>query len=660
MTTDLLSTLRRPPRGYSVLPFWFWNDDLDERELVRQIADFDAHGVHGFVIHPRVGLPRWIGWMSEEMLRFMGIAIAEAARRDMSVLLYDEGMYPSGSSCGQVVETDPTLACRCLSVIELSPTKQYVIDPEVSKVAELSRLNGQRILVVDRPVDSVIRGLHYLDDSAPRTPGKDPPEDTPRAGDILNPRTTQTVIQLVHEKFYERFGRYFGKTIKGIFTDEPGPLGRCREKRVFPGTTGIVEHVSRLLGYDFEPFLPTLWFDDEIDAKLHRERYRHAIRLRLEETWYAPLSEWCAGHGVALCGHPDAGDEIGVQRHFHVPGQDLVWRWVEPGKTTAFEGAESTQGKCSASAKLHHGRQRNSNEFCGAYGPQTTFAEMKWLADWLFVRGVDMLIPHAFYYSTRGPRRDERPPQLGPHQAEWLDGRWKHFAEHCTRMSWINGIGLPLCDVAILTHDDRCPWRAAKVLFENQVDFHYLEPSLIASGAAVVTDMGIDVRGQQYHALIIDGPDTPISDEVRRKLAPLERMGGVLWFDDSEAEQGNRVGRRPGVEEELLAALRMQCEAARFELDQPAPSLRVRSVRIGPDVLHFLHNEGTESIERTLTFHADVPLFMLADIGVGPVDLAKQTNPVPLRMPAFGTALFVQHMPLNDPSVDDILKKPLI
>ena len=68
-----------PPREFSVMPFWFWNDDLDEAEIVRQIADFEAHGVYGFVIHPRVGLPRDLGWMSERLLHFYGVAIDEAA-----------------------------------------------------------------------------------------------------------------------------------------------------------------------------------------------------------------------------------------------------------------------------------------------------------------------------------------------------------------------------------------------------------------------------------------------------------------------------------------------------------------------------------------------------------------------------------------------------
>ena len=136
-----------------------------------------------------------------------------------------------------------------------------------------------------------------------------------------------------------------------------------------------------------------------------------AVRARLESTYYEPLHRWCEAQGLALTGHPEQPDDIGPLRHFHVPGQDVVWRQVLPGTPSALEGPQSTQAKCSSSAALHLGRRRNANEFAGAFGPQLTFDELRWLADWLLVRGVDLLIPHAFYYSVRGPRVDERPPQ---------------------------------------------------------------------------------------------------------------------------------------------------------------------------------------------------------------------------------------------------------
>jgi len=212
---------RQPPREFSVMPFWFWNDDLDEREIVRQIEDMEAHGVYGFVIHPRVGLPRELGWMSERLLHYYAVAIEEARRRGMSVVLYDEGMYPSGSSSGQVVAANPAFQCRGLALVE----DGAALPPDANVVATVPRAGGRLITVIDRPVDSFIRGLHY---AGQRPDGEGPAEDEPPAADILNPDAVAAFIRLVYDGFAARFGHYFGTTIPAIFTDEPAPLGRLR------------------------------------------------------------------------------------------------------------------------------------------------------------------------------------------------------------------------------------------------------------------------------------------------------------------------------------------------------------------------------------------------------------------------------------------------
>ena len=108
-----------PPKEFSQAPFWFWNDDLSKEELARQMDDFQAHGVHAFVIHPRAGLPKSIPWLGERMIDFMRFTIEQAAKRDMWVILYDEGMYPSGSSSGQVVAENPAYRTRGLVCVDL-------------------------------------------------------------------------------------------------------------------------------------------------------------------------------------------------------------------------------------------------------------------------------------------------------------------------------------------------------------------------------------------------------------------------------------------------------------------------------------------------------------------------------------------------------------
>ena len=92
----------------------------------------------------------------------------------------------------------------------------------------------------DRTVDAYIRGIHYI--------GAGPQEDEPPAGDILNPEAVASFLHLVYDRYAEALGDHFGSTILVIFTDEPGPLGKCRERGVVPGTTGIMEHINAYLG----------------------------------------------------------------------------------------------------------------------------------------------------------------------------------------------------------------------------------------------------------------------------------------------------------------------------------------------------------------------------------------------------------------------------
>ncbi|MBK9388748.1 MAG: hypothetical protein IPN68_00655 [Bacteroidetes bacterium] len=419
-----------PPREFSLMPFWFWNDSLKDEEIIRQIADFDEHGVYGFVIHPRIGLPENIKWLSPEMIHSMNTAISEAARRKMYVILYDEGMYPSGSSSGQVVARNPLHAARGLAKIDLEPGEKPELDKRQNLITTIKRPNGKHVAIIDQPSGGLIRGLHYIGEGTDTIH-----EELPPAGDILNPEAVTSFMDLVYEKFAKEFGQYFGTTILGVFTDEPSTLGRNSQPDVRPGNKNLLMQVSNITGYDITPFLSDLWYDDSPESFKHRNDYNRAINICLEENYYKRLGDWCRNHGIALMGHPAGSMDIGAERFFQVPGQDLVWRYVEPGPK-ALEGQHSTMAKCASSAMIHLGNRRNSNELYGAYGHNLTYDEMKWLAAWCFVRGHNMLFPHAFYYSVRGPRLNERPPDVGPNAAWW--DNYKPYADVCRRLSWIN------------------------------------------------------------------------------------------------------------------------------------------------------------------------------------------------------------------------------
>ncbi|MBN1564555.1 MAG: hypothetical protein JXA10_11990 [Anaerolineae bacterium] len=591
MMIQLPQAWQAPPTEFSLAPFWFWNDTLTEAEISRQLDAFQAHGVDAFVLHPRVGLPRHMGWMSRALLDMMRFGIEQAQARGMWVILYDEGMYPSGSSSGQVVAENPAYHVRGLVRVNLSTAQpdttcsgvrigadgQPALAPDQHLVAVVD-YEGQRYALVDRPIDSVIRGLHFLHEDA-----NEPPEDSPPAADLLNPEAVACFVRLVYDRFYTEFEPYFGSTIRAIFTDEPHLLGRLREpETIMPWTTGILPHLNAFLGYDLTPHLSALW-DDTAPPHIFQD-FERAIEHRLRETYYSQLHDWCAAHDIALTGHPAQPDATAHMRFFHWPGQDIVWRYIEPDQPSALEGRQSTQAKAAASVMLHQQRRRNANEFCGAYGADFTYDEMRWLANWLLIRGCNLLIPHAFYYSVRGPRKHERPPDVGLY-SPWWGEPFAKFAAACRRLAWLNTDSQHICQVAILGENHSLPWRAAKVCFEHQIDFNYLDVEDLRHTAEITAD-GVEIADQRYHVLIVDGDPPPGAEAELAALADAGRI--IRWGDDLAAG---------------LESLR-QLVPATITVTTSCPGLRVRHVRKAGLDWWILFNEQAAPLDTALDFEA--------------------------------------------------------
>ena len=75
---ELLQLLREPGRSFTPFPFWFLNGDLEEGEIRRQLRSFAARGVYGVVLHPRIGLPQSMGYLSEPFFHAVETAVREA------------------------------------------------------------------------------------------------------------------------------------------------------------------------------------------------------------------------------------------------------------------------------------------------------------------------------------------------------------------------------------------------------------------------------------------------------------------------------------------------------------------------------------------------------------------------------------------------------
>lgn len=506
-------------KEFTPIPFWFWNDYLSEEEILRQMKEMKDKGVDGFVIHPRKGLPSSIGYLSDEYFHYVKFAVKKAKEMDMKVVLYDEAMYPSGSAHGEVVKADPSFASKGLLK------------------------NGDSYELV--PSGGTIRGVH---------PGEDDGEENaPKSADLLNPKAVAKFIEFTHEKYYSELSEYFGDTIIAFFTDEPNILGRNSREDVIPWSEGILEEFKAAGGTDedlkylFENECDEISEDDTASKSIDgcedsmagsainkairaKQIYKQVIHDRLANSYYKQLSDWCVSHGIELTGHPEKSTDIGYLKYFQRPCQDIVWRFVEPEDGHAIEGEHSTMGKCSSDSARHRGKRRNGNECFGCCGERQdpklfTEQDMRWYLNWLFVRGVNLVYPHAFYYSIREDRGDERPPEVGLNNPFWP--QYRKMSDFIKRMCYINTDSYNCAQVAILCGADTLSWKIAKPLFTNQIEFNYLEAELL--NECKIADGKISIAAQKYSVLIAEQEEyESLNESDKNLLKEFAKSGGKL------------------------------------------------------------------------------------------------------------------------------------
>lgn len=659
-----------PPEEFTPIPFWFWNDLLTKEEITRQINDFYDKGVMGFVLHPRIGIPEEIVYLSDYFMELVHTAVEEAKRLGMFVILYDEAMYPSGSAKGLVVKDNPEYASRGLKMIEYPCNKEneikinllegdtFVSAQAVKKLAIdridsstvqlLDCINGKLsfstpddddwsiLLFVETFTGGNIRGIHFGED--------DGEENAPSSADLLNPDAVHKFINITHDCYYNTLRDYFGDTIIAMFTDEPDILGRGSAQDLKPWTRDFLSFYKE--NGNNEVHLAVLWFEAGKDTNIIRKNYRKTVNKRLTETYYKSISDWCAAHGIALTGHPAASDDIGLLEHFHIPGQDVVWRWVAPENGKALEGEHSTAAKCSADAARHRGRRRNLNEFLGVCGKESPWAlspgDMKWYMDWLLVRGVNLLYPHAFYYSIEGERRShERPPDVGPNNVWW--SYYKQFAQYMKRLSWLMTDSTNQTGVAVLCDEDYLPWKIAKPLFENQVEFNYLEESLFLTTSRQVNGK-IIIENYSYQTVIIED-STKLESAVIDKLEMFIQGGGevIVYIKEHVASpiKGAKIIQQiENVVYELSVSHRNE-----VVVSPSNKAIRVSKVKKSGKLFYFFVNEGEESYRGTFTLQKEgaVEKWDAWTGDIEQVDLIRQGDHLaaPLNIERRGSMVFI-------------------
>ena len=553
-------------------PFWFWNGEMDETEIRRQIREMADHGIKGFYIHPRQGLT--VPYLSDAFFARVGAAIEEASQHGLTVHLYDEYPYPSGVAGGEVPASNPEFAAtRLVPVVRdvaSGPCRlefprgavlrcvAYPIGPDGTPVwTEEFELNNSVGMVLARPSYNETGLTTYnrkrffasgptpvLETVLPDTHARwrvctailQVVDDHKYWGsfiDCLNPDAVAAFIEATHERYRSRFGDFFGTVVPSIFTDETEP----RWSRL------IAPRYASEYGRDLIGELPALL---QTDHPGHASVVRDFERLRHRmfcEAFEQPIASWCRKNGIMYCGEKPAY-RVSQLAYMDIPG-------CEPGhtkagrKTDALRAPTRANARAVASAAYVYGKDGALCECYHSMGWGATMQDARLIADTLLLFGIDHLVPHGFFYSTHGLRKHDAPPSFFFQMPYWP--LWHHVSDRIDRIAAAFESTRIDAEIAVI---DPNPYQPSA---EDSTEYERLMEELVAMHRGFVT-VDFDVLADRPAAELAVGSVLIRDRECRAVVMP---PVGLLdddvaeWLERFEAGGGTVIRGTPGTATDL-------------------------------------------------------------------------------------------------------------
>ncbi len=487
-------------KNYQSIPFWSWNDKLEPEHLRKQIRDMKAAGIGGFFMHARGGL--LTEYMGEDWMKAVEACIDEAKKQDMNAWCYDENGWPSGFAGMKLLE-DPAnhekyLVCEEKEAFDKEALACYQLAGD--HIYRVYKDNGKSVYAVyERTNDSVV--------------------------DILNPDIVKKFINETHEKYYERFGEDFGKYMAGFFTDEP---------QYFRWDTAYSPMMlSAYRGRYGEDLLEELGalFIDCAESNRFRFRYWRLMCELFTENFAGQIYTWCEEHDCMLTGHAIEESSLfgqmiacaGIMPFYeyeHIPGMDWLGREIstEISPRQVFSVANQL------------GKKHVLTETFACAGWDVTPTELKRIAEWQYVNGVNQMCQHLYPYSIRGQRKRDYPAFYSEHNP-WMT-EFRHFNDYFTRLGYMLAESTEEADVAIIH-----PMHSAYFTFKrNEGKSLQLIDKSFASLVECLGAMGVGHQYVDEYLLdkygYVDG-DTLVMGDRKYKFVVIPDMPGL---DASTAE----------------------------------------------------------------------------------------------------------------------------
>ncbi len=584
-----VETLRHPPREYGILPFWFLNGELDPEEMRWQLRELREKGMPGIILHGRFGLE--LPYLGPEFRERVRLAVEEGERLGLDTWIYDEMNWPSGTANWKVVEERPDLTQRyleCLSFPIRGPWFAYLtggdsryIDFERSTPVAAFGLGEDGSVVDLTPYLSFENVIPW---EVPAGNWRIMYLVEKRADyyiDALDPEATAEFLRLGYDPYAETVAGKMPSAVPGFYTDEPAMHYYVTggDNPIVPWTKDMFRRFHERNRYDLRPRLPDLFFDVSPDSARVRHDFYETLTAFYADAYYRQIHDWCHEHDVLFTGHllyeewlrnmvRVEGNPFRHYPHMDVIGVDHLY----PIIGSRDRPAEHVAMKLGSSAAHQLGSERLLCESFGGIFMDATMQRMKWITDWEYVLGVNLVNPHGFHYTLEGPRKRDWPPSMF-YQYPWWHV-YDEFSRYVARLSHLLTGGRHVARVAILwpastifahyTPQQRNPLSnrtefdfnmLTDLLLRLHHDFDYLDEEVLAG--AEIADGAIQVADERHELLILP-PMThlklPTLERLERFVAGGGRLLGTVFLpdrafgDDGIVDVSQRVASLFGVD----------------------------------------------------------------------------------------------------------------
>lgn len=385
--------MKQTEKIYRCIPFWSWNDELDEKSLVEQIEWMHENGVGGFFMHARGGLKT--EYLGEKWFDCIKACSEKAEELGMEAYAYDENGWPSGFVGGKLLE-DIENHDRYLT---------YEIGAYDEKALVSYDMTGAGLKRTTEPCENCLNVYqHYSASTA----------------DILDPEVVEKFLKLTHEEYKKR-DTY---NLKGFFTDEPQYY-----RWGTPYTKVLAPYFEKEYGEDILDGLGLLFVEKE-GYRAFRYKFWKAMQSLMLENFGKQLYDWCDGNGYKLTGHYVEETSFGAQmwccggvmpfyEYEHIPGIDYLG--------SRINNELAPKQVSSVAAQL--GKKQVITETYGCCGWDIAPQELKEIAECQYVAGVNLMCQHLLPYTEHGQRKRDYPAHYS-NVNPWVRKNFKEFNDY--------------------------------------------------------------------------------------------------------------------------------------------------------------------------------------------------------------------------------------